>query len=440
EQMSGMAVWSELIDNRDLLKSQYEVVHGRMAENYDEVVLITNSRNSITDYAMYGLGLRDRKEIEEMTRAMFEGNDTGEFEGETVSYSFEEILDMSFKLVLNTDYFEKTENGWADRSDDEGFMKAVLDEAKEIKIVGIIRPGENSNLPEVSGAIGYYKDLTEYAINQVNDSEIVKAQKADPETDIFTGRPFPDPNAEPEPEEFDFSSLSPEVQMMLAGMSEDEIEELMEQFAPPPAPVGSYELNLSKLGVADLDSPVMISLFPKDFESKEAIERFINDYNKSVGEESAIGYTDYVGLMMSSVSSVINMISAILMAFVGISLVVSSIMIGIITYVSVLERTREIGILKSIGASKRDISRVFNAETLIVGFVAGMLGILIALLLTIPANIIIHNVSGATGIAALPFIGGSLLVVLSMGLTLIAGLIPSRIAAKKDPVVALRTE
>jgi len=205
----------------------------------------------------------------------------------------------------------------------------------------------------------------------------------------------------------------------------------------------TYAENISKLGVVDLELPNSINIYPKDFAAKEDIEAFISDYNKAnAGEdgEGAIHYTDYVGMMMSSVSSIIRMISSILMAFVGISLVVSSIMIGIITYVSVLERTKEIGILKSIGASKKDISRVFNAETLIIGFVAGTLGILITALLTIPANAIIKAVSGASGIAALPFLGAVFLVVLSMGLTLIAGLIPSKIAANKDAVVALRTE
>ena len=199
----------------------------------------------------------------------------------------------------------------------------------------------------------------------------------------------------------------------------------------------------SLLGVTDKDTPSTISIYPKDFEAKEAIEAFINDYNLAgaeAGEENTIRYTDFVGLMMTSVSSIINTISSILIAFVGISLVVSSIMIGIITYVSVLERTKEIGILKSIGASKKDISRVFNAETLIVGFSAGTLGVLITVLLTIPANMIIEAISGVAGIAALPVREAIILIVLSMGLTLISGLIPAKLAAKKDPVVALRSE
>jgi putative ABC transport system permease protein len=227
----------------------------------------------------------------------------------------------------------------------------------------------------------------------------------------------------------------------LATLTPTEQKELLENYAT--TSTATYDDNLAILGVVDLDTPDTISIYPKDFAAKESIEEFIKDYNQmnaDAGEENSIRYTDFVGLMMSSVSNIINMISSILIAFVGISLVVSSIMIGIITYVSVLERTREIGILKSIGASKKDISRVFNAETLIVGFTAGALGVLITLLLTIPANAIIKIVSGVSGIAALPLVGAIVLVVLSMGLTLISGFIPSKIAARKDPVVALRTE
>jgi putative ABC transport system permease protein len=434
---SGMEVWSELLDNRDLLKSQYDIVYGRWAEEENEVVLLTGSRNTITDYAMYGLGLKDRSEIKAMTDAMIYGTDSDAFDTEQVSYSFDEIMDMSFKLVPVTDYYEKNGDGfWTDKSGDEAFMKKVLDGAREIKIVGIIRPTENSNLPDVSGAIGYYEELTEYLVNAINDSPIVREQKANPDIDVFTGKPFADPDAAPPA--FDISTLPPEQQQMLAMMTDEEIAALAEAFAPTSD--ATYEQNLSKLGVSDLDSPVMISIYPKDFDSKEVLQEFISDYNDSVGEDNAISYTDYVGMLMTSVSSVINMISSILMAFVSISLIVSSIMIGIITYVSVLERTKDIGILKSIGASKKDISRVFNAETRIIGLSSGLLGVVISWLLTIPGNIIIEDVSGATNIAALPFWGAVGLVALSMCLTLIAGLIPSRLAAKKDPVVALRTE
>jgi putative ABC transport system permease protein len=204
--------------------------------------------------------------------------------------------------------------------------------------------------------------------------------------------------------------------------------------------MSSYDGNLEKLGVADVNDPFMINIYPTDFESKEIIVKKINDYNSGKEESDKIQYTDFISVMMSSVTTIIDSISYILIAFVAISLIVSSIMIGIITYISVLERTKEIGILRSIGASKKDISRVFNAETLIVGFVAGLIGIGITLLLIIPINIIIEAITDISGLAALPWAGAIILVVISMCLTLIAGLIPSRVAAKKDPVVALRTE
>jgi putative ABC transport system permease protein len=287
----------------------------------------------------------------------------------------------------------------------------------------------------LSGSVGYLHTLTEYIIERVNASEIVREQTANAGTDVFTGKPFADPNAQPETVSLD--ALPPEAQAYLATLTPAEQQEVLAQYAS--SSDATYEGNLAALGVVDIAAPSRISVYPRDFDAKEALEAFIGDYNRA-HEDEPIHYTDYVGLMMSSVSRIINMISSILIAFVAISLVVSSIMIGIITYVSVLERTKEIGILKSIGASKTDISRVFNAETLIVGFTAGALGVLISALLTIPANMIIKAVSGASNIAALPVAGAVVLVLLSMGLTLVSGLIPSRIAANKDPVVALRTE
>ncbi|MCL2088797.1 MAG: ABC transporter ATP-binding protein/permease [Oscillospiraceae bacterium] len=397
---SNVSVWEQLIDNQKLLDSQYDVIAGRWPQDKHEIILAANENNGITDYALYSLGLKDRAEIENMLRSLHEGTPIEQDDNSTpVSFTYDELLDLSFKMVISPDMYQKTDGWWVDMSKDEEYMKTLLDDGLEIKVVGIVRPSENASSPSINGAVGYTAALTDYIIDQVNSSELVVAQKADMDTDVFSGGPFADS--------------------------------------------ATYEGNLEKLGVVNKDVPNTISIYPRDFESKEKIVEFINTYNSENTDQDGNGsitYTDYVGMMMSAVSTVINMISAILMAFVGISLVVSSIMIGIITYVSVLERTREIGILKSIGASKKDISRVFNAETLIIGFVSGSLGILITGLLIIPANIIINAVSGVTGVAALPPLGALLLVVLSMGLTLIAGLIPSKIAAKKDPVVALRTE
>ena len=429
---SGMNVWTELLDNPTLLDTQYDVLAGRWPQEKNEVVLFVDENNRITDFALYALGLMDSNDINEMMKAA-QNNDT--FEVETAAFTFEELLDLSFKMALSSDLYEKIDDSWVDMSENADFMKDILDNALEINVVGIIRPNENTSMTSSAGGIGYLHTLTEHIIHEVNASEIVKEQKANPDIDVFTKRPFADPDAKPE--EVDITALPEEMQVYLATLNPAEQQEFLEQFAANST--ATYDGNLELLGVVDLDTPSTISIYPTDFAAKEEIEEFISNYNNA-NEENAIRYTDFVGMMMSSVSNIIGMISSILMAFVGISLVVSSIMIGIITYVSVLERTREIGILKSIGASKKDISRVFNAETLIIGFVAGALGIGITALLTIPANMIITAVSGVSGIAALPIAGAIILVLLSMGLTLIAGLIPSKIAAKKDPVVALRTE
>ncbi|MCL2013572.1 MAG: ABC transporter ATP-binding protein/permease [Oscillospiraceae bacterium] len=439
--MLGMEIWTEIIDNPDLLNSQYDILAGRWPEAKNEVILVANENNRITDYAMYALGLKDSKEIEDMIRAMREGKPLDEFETETISFTYDELIKLKFKMVLSSDIYKKTDGAWIDMRDDEKFMRNVLDNSLDINVVGLIRPSENASSSSITGTLGYTKDLTEYVMKQVNDSKIVKEQKSNEDTDIFTDKPFADPNSSPE--ELSIEDLSDDEKAYFASLSEDERNKALEEYAANLSSGATYDENLAKLGVVDENSPNAIYLYPKDFDSKKEIEEFIKEYNKeNPGEdgEGEINYTDYIGIIMTVTSTIIGMISSILIAFVGISLIVSSIMIGIITYVSVLERTREIGILKSIGARKRDISRVFSAETLIIGFVAGTLGILISALLTIPANIIIQDISGASGIASLPLTGAGFLVALSMILTLISGFIPSKIAAKKDPVVALRSE
>ena len=428
----GFNIWTEMLNNPALLASQYDVLQGRWPQSKNEIVLIVDEHNQITDFALYALGLKDRSEIGEMMRAMQQGE---EFATEAVHFTYDELMDNRFKLVPGTDMYQEIGGEWVDMSDDREFMEDVLRNALDIDIVGIIRPSDDAVMTAISGTVGYLHTLTEHVATHVNASEIVRQQKENPDIDVFSGKPFADPDAEPE--EVDIATLPPEVQAYLATLNPAEQREVLAQYAT--TSTATYDGNMGMLGVVDINSPDTISIYPKDFAAKEAFEDFIREYNRA-NEDNAIRYTDLVGLMMNSVSSIIDIISSVLIAFVGISLVVSSIMIGIITYVSVLERTREIGILKSIGASKRDISRVFNAETMIVGFTAGTLGIAITFLINIPANMIIHAVTGASNIAALPLIGAAVLVVLSMALTLIAGLIPSKIAAKKDPVVALRTE
>lgn len=429
-------VWQELLDNEELLQSQYDVLAGKWPEAYNEVVLIVDENNQILDYTLYALGLLDQDELEEKYEKILDGEEVEDEEQKV--YTYEELLNTKFKILLNTDYYEKAGDIWLDKSEDKEYIKEKLEAADEIEIVGIIRPSEGTVATAMSGTVGYLSKLKEYVINAINDSEIVKEQKGNEEINVFTGAEFPEDTDEP----FDFSSLTDEQRMYLASLSQEEMAELMQQYTENAG--ATYEGNLEKMGVVDLASPSSISIYPKDFEAKDMIGTSIENYNQKQREEgkeeNVITYTDLVGTMMSSVSTIIDAISYVLIAFVAISLVVSSIMIGIITYISVLERTKEIGILRSIGASKKDISRVFNAETFIVGLCAGLLGIGVTLLLNIPINIIIKAITDISGLASLPVMGGIILVLISMILTIIAGLIPAKMASKKDPVEALRTE
>ena len=434
--MSNTDVWEEMLDNEELLHSQYDLVAGNWPTNYNEVVLIVNENNEISDYTLYALGLKDQKELEERWNKVQNGEEVEE--SESTSYTYDELLNLSFKLVLNSDYYEKENGLWVDKSEDEPYMKELLNNCENINVVGIIKQNEQSVATGMSGGIGYTKDLKEYVINKTNEAEIVKEQKDNPDINVFTGLAFPDEDSTT----FDYSQLSDEQRARLATLSTEELAEIMETYSNNAN--ASYDGNLELLGAVDLSKPSSISIYPKDFDAKDVITQEIDNYNQKQRddgkEENVINYTDLIGIMMSSVSQIIDTISYVLIAFVAISLVVSSIMIGIITYISVLERTKEIGILRAIGASKKDISRVFNAETFIVGLIAGLLGIGVTVLLNIPITKIIYAVTGVTVTVSLPVAGGIILVLISMVLTIIAGLIPARMASKKDPVEALRTE
>ena len=328
-------VWQELLDNDELLQSQYDVIAGKWPENYNEVVLIVDENNEIYDYTLYALGILDQDELEEKYQKILDGE---EVEDEDVkSYTYDDLLNTKFKVLLNTDYFEKDGDIWIDNSENDDYIKEKLEDAEEISIAGIIRPKEGTVATAMSATVGYTKELKEYVINEVNNSEIVKEQKENPDINVFTGTEFPeDPNAS-----FDFSSLTDEQRMYMASLSEEELANLMQQYTENAS--ATYEGNLEKMGVVDLDSPSSINIYPKDFESKEQIATEIENYNQKQRddgkEENVITYTDIVGTMLDSVSTIIDAISYILIAFVAISLVVSSIMIGIITYISVLERT-----------------------------------------------------------------------------------------------------
>ena len=448
---SNTEVWTRLFENKEFLKKQYDVIAGRMPEKYNEIVLAVDKNNQISDYALYSLGLKDSAELEETMKKAQAGEKiepTAE-----VSYTYDDILGLKFKLLCNTDYFEKNADGtWDDKTEDSLYVSSKLNTAAEdITVVGIIRPADSSVANQTSGFVGYPESLMEHLINKVNDSEIVKAQKAEPEKDVFTGRPF-ETDADnmtyeqltayiatlPEKEQAEYNAYIS--QMTAAGQTKEQITEQFKAAIKEKSNNSTYDGNLKLMGVSSLDEPSVINIYPKDFEAKEKISDLITEYNKGVKDTEKITYTDYIGLMLSSVTTIINAISYILIAFISISLIVSSIMIGIITYISVLERTKEIGVLRAMGASKKDVSRVFNAETLIVGFAAGAIGILITLLLLIPINAVIAAVTDISGLAVLPFAGGAALVIISMLLTLISGLFPSRVAAKKDPVTALRSE
>ena len=448
---SNSSVWNQLLGNQQVLDEQYDVLAGHWPENYNEVVLVADKNNEVDDYTLYSLGLKDPEEVRTLFKKMMVG-ESYETEKDT-SYTFDEILDTEFKLVMPTDMYKYNDvtGTWDDYSKDDKYMTNVVNNGTDIKVCGIIRPNDDAVSTSISSGIGYTAKLTEYIIEQVKNSEIAKAQLADTSVDVFTGVPFDnDRNTDITMDDVNayMATLSPEesaqMQAMTSGMSDDQILQLFSASLKARTTDATLDSNKSKLGITDLDTPSQIDIYATDFDSKEKVQNIIKDYNKlqqdDGKEENVINYTDYVGIMMSSVSTIINAISYVLIAFVAISLIVSSIMIGIITYISVLERTKEIGVLRSIGASKKDVSRIFNAETLIEGFVSGALGIVVTLLLCIPANALIKHLTDISNVAQLPVAGGVILIIISMFLTFIAGLIPAKLAAKKDPVVALRSE
>ena len=544
--------WQEMLAGldgepvNDLMKEQYDVVSGRWPEKYDEIVVVVSDRNELSDMMLYALGLKTLDQIQDAMKAAAnqEQIDTSEFG----SWSYDDIMNLDFRVILDCDKYQKSGDSYIDVSETETGLKYLYDSdnAIKLKVVGIIRPSANAVSSFLNAAVCYTSDLSKEIIERTNSSEIVAAQLDNPDTDVISGLKFKVEGEEPSDDEIrssvdewvaglntaqkaelyselasipteeylsttvaqyratmddatvdstlmqafvsqtqmDEESVLQYIQNMDAATKEEYLGQVLsamiaqqyaegiqaqlgalpvEQIAamfdrseitdsqytyifenklPPTRSESTYEQNLRTLGQVDPDSPSAIYIYASTFENKDVIADAITAYNDAAEDEAdKIVYTDYVKLLMSSVTTIISAISYVLIAFVAISLIVSSIMIGIITYISVLERTKEIGILRSVGASKKDISRVFNAETLIVGFVAGALGIGITLLLLLPINIILHSLTGIDNLSAtLPIVGATALVVISMALTLIAGLIPSGIAAKKDPVVALRTE
>ncbi len=549
--MSPRAVlWQEMLSGEDgapindVLKNQYDVIHGNWPQKYNEIILVVDENNEIDDMTLYALGLKSKEEIDALADAAFNKTDV---EIKETKWSYEEICGMDFKVVFPSDCYtlDESTGTYTDLRSTQAGMKYLYDNGTALKVSGIIRPKEEAVSTMLSGTIGYTNLLTEYIIENSKDSDAIKAQLEDTSTDIFTGLPFKENTGslteDQKVEEFKayikglnvkgraeayvkMMSLPSSEQTESAvnaalkgikrndmenalvaalssqmGMSEGEVkgyldsvtdEDLTEIFtqmmtekfkADYAAQVkeqlalmteeqlaaalnatvptlskerlvelydgvlefsdSTYKDNLKKLGYVQLDTPSTVNLYAATFEDKDVIEEIIAEYNEGKEEMEKITYTDYVGLMMSSVTTIINAITYVLIAFVAVSLIVSSIMIGVITLISVQERTKEIGILRALGASKKNVSSMFNAETVMIGFASGLLGVLVTYLLCIPINAILNYFTGIANLKAiLPIPVAVILVAISVILTLFAGIIPSRSAAKKDPVVALRSE
>ncbi|MBR7185709.1 MAG: ABC transporter ATP-binding protein/permease [Clostridia bacterium] len=553
-----MNVWEELLpgENGELIAEQvygqYDLLHGRWPEAHDEVILFVDAHNQISDLMLYALGFISSDAMSESMQAMMNG---GEMEIEQLSWSYDELCATEFKLILPAEHYVRDAGSgqYVHMSDTAAGLEFLYNNDEigtPLTVVGIARPNPDAAANMVTGAIGYLSTLTTHVIDRTEGLDVVQAQLADADTDVFTGLPFadedtPEPTADEKRQaitghiatlgnaekaaiyldlmrkpsyeyvagvvagqmqgldraaieamimqqyaaqmgvdaetikgyiaKMDDATLFAQVEQAMAeqvaaqyaagveaqlgamtidmqaaaldgmlsagSLREAQYDDLYENHMPPTSVEGSAEENLDLLGYVDMDSPSTVSIYATTFAEKDEIAALIDEYNAGVDEDDQITYTDYVALLMSAVTDIISGVSYLLIAFVAISLVVSSIMIGIITYISVLERTREIGILRAIGASKRDVSNVFNAETLIVGFLSGAIGIGVSVLLCFPINAIIHHLTNLDTLrAAVPPAGGIALVVISMALTLIAGVIPSRMAARKDPVEALRSE
>ena len=536
-------VWQEMLSGKNgelispLVQQQYDVLYGSWPEKYDEVVLIVDQNNEVSDLVLYALGLKSANDMmSEMAKyASGEPVETSGIE----SWSYSDICKQTFRIILPCDSYQlDPETGeYKDISSDALGLKTLYNNAMELKIVGIVKQNEDAVSAMMTGAIGYTNALTKEVVSLTEKNELVQKQLSDPNTDVLTGLAFRDSDGKLSDEDIkgfveeyikdispaekaeiyvEYMAMAPEsyisklIDEQLEGVTRKDVEDMVvenypeyaemlsamddstmfgymrdmmaeeiakqyaegvrssmrsipqshlaqafdecyftmdgyrmiyDSFMPDTLSSSSYDGNLRKLGYVDLDTPYYINIYVSTFADKDVVAEIIENYNNSVEVEDQIHYTDYVALVMSSVTTIIDVISYVLIAFVAISLIVSSIMIGIITYISVLERTKEIGILRAIGASKKDISRVFNAETVIVGFCAGLIGILTTMLLCIPINIIVHQLTDIYSInAVLPPVAAVVLVAISMFLTVIAGVIPSKVAANKDPVEALRTE
>lgn len=394
-------VWSEMIDNVDVIKSQYELVGAGKwisPEDTDKIMVVANAYNEIPSYVLASVGLAPEPSLTEKSPDL--------------TYKVEDLIGKEFYLLTKPlTYVKESEKKYVEETDEGKLEELAKTKGRKVTVAGVIRPKEGVAATSISGYLVYSSGLTKALISDMNNTELVKEQR----------REF-----------IDAEENGKKAMNLLKG-----VEVLNNQN-------DVYDV-LGGVGLVDPESPSVINIYPATFEDKEYVNSLIEAYNRlfpeeGEGSEKRVKYDDYLGMALSSMTTIINAVSYVLIGFVSVSLVVSSIMIGIITYISVLERIKEIGVLRALGASKTDVSRVFNAETLIIGFAAGIIGIGITVLLNIPISLIVKSLAGISNVAMLPWQGGLILVAISMALTLVAGLIPSRMAAKKDPVIALRSE
>ena len=422
--------WSELSSDTTMLESQYDVLEGRLPTDKSEIVLIADENNEISDLLLYSLRIKDPSELNDAKKLDELGSQT---------YQYSDFIGKTFKAVVNTNRFVKENNQWINKIDDKSYMKTQIENGLELKIVGVLRQkeGTRSSVNSPSGGVAYTSALIDYTSEQIQNSDIVKEQEANPTINVFTGKEFAK-----DPKPFNSADLTEEEKIQLAKMTPEQQAQYVQQYNDNLA--ATYEENLAKLGVIDKSKPAAIEFYTSSFQQKQELKDFINAYNtakKDAGEDDKVlAYSDDIQTIMSSITTMVGVITTVLVGFVAISLIVSSIMIAIITYISVLERTKEIGILRAMGASKKDIRRIFTAETAIEGFISGVLGIAITLLATFPINAIVAQTTKVDGVAQLPWDAALILILISIVLTVLAGLIPSRIAAKKDPVESLRSE
>ena len=422
--------WSELSSDTNMLESQYDVLEGRLPTDKSEIVLIADENNEISDLLLYSLRIKDPSELNDAKKLDELGSQT---------YQYSDFIGKTFKAVVNTNRFVKENNQWINKIDDKSYMKTQIENGLELKIVGVLRQkeGTRSSVNSPSGGVAYTSALIDYTSEQIQNSDIVKEQEANPTINVFTGKEFAK-----DPKPFNSADLTDEEKIQLAKMTPEQQAQYVQQYNDNLA--ATYEENFAKLGVIDKSKPAAIEFYTSSFQQKQELKDFINAYNtakKDAGEDDKVlAYSDDIQTIMSSITTMVGVITTVLVGFVAISLIVSSIMIAIITYISVLERTKEIGILRAMGASKKDIRRIFTAETAIEGFISGVLGIAITLLATFPINAFVAQTTKVDGVAQLPWDAALILILTSIVLTVLAGLIPSRIAAKKDPVESPRSE